>query len=357
MIQRGMIHFWRALQGPLAGGVFAACFVSSVAAEPVQDDFQHGHPAAHWFVCNRHENEFHFGQVPGEARTAATAIVRPGAGSNRAGQALPDAPAKHGGCLYKNNELVTDGPNDRAELWEADAVWLPLGTDVWYRFDMFIDGAIPRNAGRLVIGQWKQSNAPGDASPVLAQRFGGRFFTVTTQQDDEGSDQGASPAECRISIAAQAGAGTASDKPASRERPARHLLERRTAPDAQVAVDRHEPISDDTLRPLEAPACGRDISVTTYNPLPDPFDAWTTMVYRLRIGPNGDGLVEIWANGAKISRTTGRIGLRSAEEGRQYFKFGPYRDQSDYATLTRLSRYRRGLSRADVDPDGMLTPD
>lgn len=92
-----------------------------------------------------------------------TATVRPRVGI----QAFAPA-ATHSGCRDADGNYEPDGRNERAELWEEDSVWLPLGTDIWYRFDMYVDDSVVPGADRTVIGQWKQTSGPLDASPVLA---------------------------------------------------------------------------------------------------------------------------------------------------------------------------------------------
>ena len=72
------------------------------------------------------------------------------------------------------------------------------------------------------------------------------------------------------------------------------------------------------------------------------------MVYRVDAGSDGDGIVEVWANGDLIVRATGSFGYRDADW--QFFKFGPYRDPVDYPTAVYFDNYRRGASFADVDP-------
>ena len=333
------------------GLILATLGGSTVAAQTITDEFTHELPA-HWFVCNREENGFSFGVLPGENRAAMTATVRPRMDLLTVGLLV-----RHKGCRDDDGHYVPDSRNERAELWEADPVWLPVGTDIWYRYDMFIDGSIPTNAGRVVIGQWKQNNAPGNASPVLAQRFSGRTFIVTIEQDNDDPGRNPMDTQCRIVVAAQAssanppGAGTA------------HGLLALSLADLggpKITSFGHDlsDVSNSVDGRLSAvPGCARDVSVATYNPLPDPFNNWTTMVYHLRIGADGSGLVEIWANGKKISRTTGRVGFRAPPTGgKQYFKFGPYRDHASYVTMTRLSHYMRSASRQEIDPDGTLAP-
>ncbi|QRM56986.1 hypothetical protein F3Y30_18005 [Sinorhizobium sp. BG8] len=323
------------------------------AAQAIFDDFGSGSPSPNWFVCSRSENSFTFGPVDGEGRSAATATVR-----NRRTTGALLSPQSHAGCRNEDGSYTADG-QERAELWEAKAVWKPIGTDIWYRFDMFVDDSITSRTGRFVIGQWKQDDPPKDA-PLLAQRFNERIFKVTIEQDNELPERNPADVLCRVVIAAQE---TARSRPGYGDG---HDL---NAPTLFDEIQSSPPLSighdlkgvTHTVAPGEEEAevsCARDISVEVFAPLPDPFGKWTTMVYHLRIGADEQSLVEIWANGRKISRTTGRIGFRPFDaEDRQFFKFGPYRNPAWFTTLTRLSRYARSEKKADVDPDGTLAPD
>nr|WP_245305186.1 heparin lyase I family protein [Rhizobium leguminosarum] len=105
------------------------------------------------------------------------------------------------GCAREDGSYDRDG-SERSELWEAEKILAPIGTDLWYRFDMFIDDSITPTTGRFVIGQWKQTNSPKDA-PVLAQRFNGRAFTVSLEQDNADPDRDPKNVLCRVFIASQ----------------------------------------------------------------------------------------------------------------------------------------------------------
>ncbi len=192
--------------------------------------------------------------------------------------------------VYPGHDPLNDG-SDRAELAEAEAVRLSAGQEVWYGFSMQIAGPIPADGNRIVIGQWHQE---GPGSPFVAQRFRNGIFHITVQDG-----------LCRLRIAWQAGGG-----------PGR-------ARDCRVAVER-------------------------FAELPASDSGWIDMVYRIRSGPGGDGLVEVWANGRRVARASGAIGYEGMT--RQFFKFGPYRDPAAYPTTVYLDSFRRGGSYAEVDP-------
>ena len=100
---------------------------------------------------------------------------------------------------------------------------------------------------------------------------------------------------------------------------------------------------------------GPEIKLTPVNPaehiLPDPYRKWVHMVYRIRGGRNGDGLVEVWANGACVVRAEGVIGNRDFTGPNQYFQFGVYRDKVAYPTRIHIDNFRRAASHLEIDPD------
>ena len=197
-----------------------------------------------------------------------------------------------------------DDGTERAELWEPSKARIPFGTEAWYGFSMRVDGTVPQDDNRrLVIGQWKQA---GGKSPFVAQRFGNRNFHVTFQQDAKNGN------ECRVLLAYQ-------NEPAPQ-------------PDS-IDLTTGEP-------------CQSDVVVERFGALPSPFGAWTDLVYHLKGSAGTDGVLEVWANGALVARATGRIGYASA--GKQYFKFGPYRDTAPYATSATIDSFARGSSFGEV---------
>src|SRR4029077_5441810 len=98
--------------------------------------------------------------------------------------------------------------------------------------------------------------------------------------------------------------------------------------------------------------CTPDVRIEpgeTQGMLPSPVHAWVDMVYRVRRGRNGQGLVQVWANGRSVVTARGSIGNDGAGP-RSYFKIGMYRDPiADVATLY-VDNFRRGRSYQEVDP-------
>ncbi|KQV41535.1 heparin lyase I family protein [Rhizobium sp. Root1204] len=321
--------------------LLSSCFriAPDLSAAAIQDDFSSKTPDKHWFVCKRPENKFSFGYVS-DGRTTMTSVVAPLAKTH----ALRE---KHTGCIDEDTNDHTPDGDERSEIWEASDRWVGLGSNVWYRFDMFVDDSITSSTGRFVIGQWKEEGSGRDA-PLLAQRFNGRNFSVTVEQDNLASGHSDADNLCRVLIADQA---SLASKPAGSPHG-----DRETPPPLSVATLLADSATDSPVVAKDK-GCAVGIIPQQYGRLPDPFGRWTTMVYHLKLTPNGSALIEIWADGARVGKTSGRIGFK--KEGthlRQYFKFGSYRDPAPFETTTKLANFYRGTQRSDVDPDGKLTP-
>ncbi|PZM08837.1 heparin lyase I family protein [Rhizobium tubonense] len=248
--------------------------------------------------------------------------------------------------------------SERSELWESNAVWKKMGAEVWYRFDMYVDNSIKPDTDRFVIGQWKEHGSPKD-SPIIAQRFTGRTFTVSIEQNNNKAKRGDRDDLCRVYIASQ---NPKSDPPWGHSSTDAVLtaLKAKNEPEAPLSFS-HPLITSpqpDAPKSIANLRCDDGLEVHTDRQLPNPFGGWTTMVYHIRMSPDQRGLIEIWANGHRIAEATGRIGFTGSKPGaQQYFKFGSYRNPANFNTITKLSNFVRGDSRAGVDPTSKLTTD
>ena len=83
--------------------------------------------------------------------------------------------------------------------------------------------------------------------------------------------------------------------------------------------------------------------------LPDPRKNWVDMMYHVRGGFDGKGLVEIYANGKFIVRAKGTIGVPGPAAMRQYLRLGHNRAPMPGTSTIFFDRIRRGTSRADVE--------
>ena len=196
-----------------------------------------------------------------------------------------------------------DEPCQRNELRVANEQRLPFGADSWYAFSFRVTGDFPRldmpgKTARMVLGQWKQTNGE---SPYLAQRFDNGIFHITVQDG-----------ACRKVIAKAP--GNTGEMPEA-------LLT-----DCQAEVRVEPPVGT--------------------NPLPDPYDSWVDMIYHVRGGLDGSGIVEVWANGKFIARATGKIGHVEGDE--DYFKFGIYRRCTPGVVVAWFDNFRRGPTRESV---------
>jgi hypothetical protein len=82
--------------------------------------------------------------------------------------------------------------------------------------------------------------------------------------------------------------------------------------------------------------------------LPEPFNRWTDLVFRVKGGP--EGIVQVWADGQLIATAEGWIGHKSGIDRRQYVKFGSYRDPAGYEMVMYFDNLARGASYDYVDP-------
>jgi hypothetical protein len=332
--------------------LIATAFGSACAApawgqnQVIRDDFAGPQISRqNWLTCQRDENEFTLVKAPGRSFRALKALVRP-----RPDLALFALQSGHVGCASEGGEYQP-GDDERAELWEADPIQLRLGTEVWYQFSMFIDPAIRPSHRRLVIGQWKQS---GGNSPIGAQRFNGRAFTITIEQDNRSEGRDPQDTQCRVVIAADAAAAmpVGTSNPHFKAPPGIALLDAE-GPVPSIGHDDFEVVHGATPSvPALAGAkgCLTDLAVERLGALPSPFGRWTEMRYHLKVNALNDGLLEVWADGQPVVKVTGRIGFEgNRARARQYFKFGPYRDHEAYPVHAMIARFRRGPTLADLE--------
>jgi hypothetical protein len=337
----------------LAGAALALASGPGAAQSPtfavVTDEFTGDQISPErWLPCRRDENDFRIVRVPERDFNAVEAVLRP-----RQDLSMVALLMRHPGCRNDGMAYRPEEGDERAELWEADAIRLPFGTEVWYRFAMFVDPAVPRSVGRFVIGQWKQSNSATGDSPLLAQRFNGRVFSITVEQDNRDPDRHPEDTQCRIFVAADRNGVTRLDTseghsllPAPRASSPTGLADLPSVAHDETGVA-HGPT--ERVGGVELPKpCRRDVKVETFAHLPDAFGHWVTMLYHLHLN-GGSSLIEIWAEGQPIARVSGRIGFEPRGPGKQYFKFGPYRNHESFTTFAQLAHYARGFRREDVE--------
>jgi hypothetical protein len=313
----------------------------TATAQVIHDDFDSGRFGPQWMPCHRHENEITIVDVPDQGFRAAKLVIR-----NILQATLFGLPLSHD-CLPTLATSPERASDERAELWEADSTWLSFGSDIWYQFSMYIDPGT-RVEDRLVIGQWKEA---GNHGPMLAQRFNGRHFTITVEQENRAAGRDPADTECRIYIAHDASFDPASGGDLPHPRLLFVSGNARLAQPATLSFE-HDP--DDIIHDRRATEqneihlCARDISVATSGDLPDPWGRWTRMRYHIRATADSTGLIEVWADDQPVATVTGRIGFDEGAATRQYFKFGPYRNHPGYDSYALLARYTRAPRREDL---------
>jgi len=224
--------------------------------------------------------------------------------------------------LYvKPGDAACNGRCQRNEIRIANDKRCAFGQEVWYRFRFKIAGDAPDTGSiRWVIGQWKQESG---GSPFLAQRFDNGVFHITVQHNDN-----------RILVTkaqgnpnARRGAPDQVGFMAHRQRILRAVWGGIETMPINSAVDRRpHQVFVFRDRPSEGPGTDITVELAEDPVLPDPRQDWVEMVYRVRGGVAGTGLIEIWANGVFKARVRGTIGNDGSAGPTQYFKFGLYRD-------------------------------
>jgi Polysaccharide lyase len=206
---------------------------------------------------------------------------------------------------------------ERLEIREAPSVALDFGTEAWYRFSFRIDGDRWRSGDqRWIIAAWKQQV---DGSPFLAFRYDRNVFHITVQSAGVRHVLASSLVDSRMLMKVLDGGQTSrfgfiSDS------------------------DQYEGASDLQLN------FNRNSTV-----LPDPYENWVDMAVRVKGGLNGDGVVEIYANGRFIASATGTIGIPGATANKQYLRLGHNRDRIPGSATLFLDNYKRGATREDVE--------
>lgn len=224
--------------------------------------------------------------------------------------------------------------SERAEVWERPEVLAPYRDTVWYGFAVRLDDPRPQDDRRYVIAQWKREIIPGaegDYSPFLALRLYRGHLGVTIETDRVRSFPIGSrerPEGCRP------GEALVLDRPQVRQ--TRALV----ATEAEAMRESY---------PRYFNACAPDIQVSRHADLPAARKGWIDFVIRSRPGPQGDGHIEIIADGVRIVTIKGKIGHSGPGlDMNQYFKFGPYRAPAHGPWSVSYDDFRRGPRCTDV---------
>ncbi|MBL8583759.1 MAG: polysaccharide lyase [Rhizobiaceae bacterium] len=229
-----------------------------------------------------------------------------------------------------------EGCSERAEIWERTKLRAPFDTGTWYGFAVKFDDTIPTDDHRYLIAQWKREIGPeavGDFSPFLAFRMknGKLFVTVETNY-----------------YPPMAGYEKPEDGPVSCPSGGVPVWLRPDTNQLRILV-----AHDDQWKPDDAAlfsSCTDAVTVIDHgNPLPEPNSGWIDFAVYSKPGPEGDGHIEIYANGKPVVTVKGHIGHNDKGLGEnQYFKFGPYRDGHTGEWTLYYDDFRRSPHCADV---------
>src|SRR5208282_82951 len=243
---------------------------------------------------------------------------------------------------------ATDGDPDRCDRCELRDKKVPLGTPVWYSFEMRAERDFPMADARFICAQIKAPYYDSDGgSPLFALRIDrGRYVATVEHLYEEtdvkfvnGSEVSThvtpyqAPGPCAHGVRAFDHHVFGNSKSDYKELQVRALL----ATDGKKLPEHLE---------NELLSCTDLVVVTQESPLPDDIHAWWR--FTLRVAPtkvkDADGILELSAADARtgeerlIARATGEFGHAGSADpetntgpapgdGLQYFKLGPYRDK------------------------------
>ncbi|TLP42888.1 hypothetical protein FDK21_18855 [Cohaesibacter sp. CAU 1516] len=224
--------------------------------------------------------------------------------------------------------------SERAEVWEKTASRVPFDKGVWYGISVRFQAPMPKLHHRFVFAQWKResgSTRMQAISPYLALRMkhGKIYATVETNAyPAQKSTKAGSLAEC-------------------------------TAGDAPVWLRPHEGqmralvAYEDGFQPkvgARFAACSNRIKITTYgHSMPSATSGWIDFAVYSKPGADGDGHLELFANGLHLATIRGHISQKAEGLGpNQYFKFGLYRDPAPRSWTVFYDNFVRSADCMDV---------
>jgi len=300
---------------------------------------------------------------------ALTASARAEAGADPTRRILRDCFerggfAPEGGLFYKDNpeqhfgRVVFDGvapysgavlpfacggSRERAEIWERPEVLVPFHSTVWYGFTLRLNDPLAQDDRRYVIAQWKRETLPeaiGDYSPFLATRlYRGRLgITVETDLFPSYPIGGSKRPESCL--------------------PGEALVINRTEAQQTRALIAIESGTTTENYPSYFNACAPGIRVTSHADLPSAQQGGIDFVIRSQPGPDGEGHIEVIADGVPIVTVQGHIGHGGPGlDENQYFRMGPYRAPAPLPWSISYDDFRRGPRCSDVIRIGQCPPE
>lgn len=239
--------------------------------------------------------------------------------------------------IRPNCPPASEDCSERAEIWERTKLRVPFDQGAWFGFAVKFADPIPTDDHRYLIAQWKREIGPeavGDFSPFLAfrMRSGKLFVTVETNY-----------------YPPMAGVVEASTGPVDCPKGGVPVWLRPEDNQLRILVahdDQWQPAADARL----FNSCTDAVSVVDHgNPLPAPGSGWIDFAVYVKPGADGDGHIELYANGKPVVTVKGHIGHNDKGLGEnQYFKFGPYRDAHKGDWTVYYDDFRRSPNCADV---------
>ncbi len=218
--------------------------------------------------------------------------------------------------MVKGFDIDLDCKCQKSEIREKNPNRIKFGDDVWYAFSFYLHGRAGNSIDtRWQIAGWKQES---DGSPFLAQRMDNDVFHITLESGNS-----------RVLLAAARG------KPQSfMEAISKGLMSRFGYLTEKEKYDGTHNVK----------------LVFGHNPiLPNPHKGWVDMMYHVKGGLDGTGIVEVFANNRFIVRATGIIGVKDFTGPTQYFRIGHNRAALPGTAIIYIDNFRRGKTRKDVE--------
>lgn len=227
--------------------------------------------------------------------------------------------------------------SERAEIWEKTDSRVPYGKGAWYGISIRFEEPVPAQHHRFVFAQWKResgsTNMP-EISPYLAFRMkhGKIFATVeandhpVTQHEESGQQAQCTNGDAPVWLRPQQG--------------------------QMRALVAHE----EGFTPADGARfadCTDKIKLTTYgHTMPPASSGWIDFAVYAKPGVNGDGHLELFANGLHLATIKGDIGQQAEGLGpNHYFKFGLYRDPAPRDWTVYYDNFIRSADCIDVLKD------
>lgn len=240
---------------------------------------------------------------------------------------------------FDKQPQASDDPNDRCELRELLGNEQTVGAAACYGFTLRAAKPFPKVKGRCVVAQIKMPyGESSEYSPAFSLRIENGQYIATIEHQFLPADRAAGRYLRKLNADGACPPGTVYAEDHARDTPpgkTTYQLRALLADDG--AVPPH------LLAPGKFDACTDGVTVKRYGLLPKDIHEWSDFIIELAgAGQSaGPSRIALHLNGRLLAEAEGQFGAAGHEGRAQYFKTGPYRDDTD-------------LTRCDMDVWGDL---